>query len=79
VKGLNALALEAVRNVLDKTPDAIVIIMGDHGSRLIGKKDEALTVFLAYKGPNSKGVLALDRSSKIFELLFNEFKSGTNN
>jgi hypothetical protein len=75
VKGLNVLALDAVRNVLDKSPNSIVIIMGDHGSRSTGKKDEAYTVFLAYKGPNSKGIISLDRSSKIFELLFNEFNS----
>lgn len=75
LQGLNDLVLQTVREVLENSPKSIFIIMGDHGYRFVGKKDEAFTVFLAYKGPNNKDISSLSYSSEIFELVFKQFNA----
>ena len=72
LQGLNVLVLDAVRDILKKSPNSIFVIMGDHGYRFINKKDEAFTVFLTYKGPNQNKISTLNYSSQIFDLIFDE-------
>jgi hypothetical protein len=77
LQGLNGMVLESVQRILEESPKSMVIIMGDHGYRFIDKQ-EAFTVFLAYKGPNSKDITALKYSSEIFKLVMKEFSAGIN-
>jgi len=73
VKGLNKLVFSTVGDILDISPEAIIIVMGDHGYRYLSSEardEEAFTVFLAYHGPNSESLESLTNSNQIFKLVF---------
>jgi hypothetical protein len=73
VKGLNKMVLGAVDSIIRYSPNAIIIITGDHGYRYLEdprKNDEAFTVFLAYRGPNQTELSLLPNSNDIFRLVF---------
>lgn len=72
VRGVNKLILEAVGDLVKRSPNAIVVIMGDHGYRYLdepGKEKEAFTVFMAYRGPNKDSLDSLNKSHDIFKVV----------
>ncbi|MEI9919608.1 MAG: sulfatase-like hydrolase/transferase [Bacteroidota bacterium] len=77
--GLNNMVFEAVKKIRTASPNAIVVIQGDHGFRLlIGPEstDEAYTVFLAYFGPNSNGVIEQKSANEIFRTILGALGRG---
>ncbi|MBI3481982.1 MAG: sulfatase-like hydrolase/transferase [Bacteroidetes bacterium] len=72
VEGLNKLLLNSVDKIIKGSPNAIIIIMGDHGYRYLAGKSaekESNTVFLAFRGPNKDEIHSLNSSTQIFELV----------
>ena len=73
VAGLNGMVHESIQSVLSNNPNSIVIVQGDHGSRLVkgrNKEIEATKVFLAYKLPQGESVGQITNSNEIFRFLF---------
>ncbi len=72
IQGLNQMMIKSVEEIIKSSPNAIIIIMGDHGYRYLkspAKEREAYTVFLAYRGPHKEGINSLTKSNGIFKLL----------
>ena len=73
LQGLNKKMVVAIEAIIKSSPNAIIVIAGDHGYRFL--KDsfstgEANTVFLAYRGPNQSDLDSLPFSNDIFKLVF---------
>lgn len=75
VQGLNNIVAQAVQEILKANPNAIIVIMGDHGYRYLSAEDnqgESQAVFLAYHGPKMKSQESLLRSNEIFDVVFRD-------
>ena len=56
---INALILDAVREIVDSDPDAVIILMSDHGSRYsLTDVDEMYRSFLAARTPGHDGLMS---------------------
>jgi len=78
VQGLNGMLYPVIQSIRRSSPDAIVIIAGDHGYRYLREtedaKDEPYTVFLAYHGPQQDRISSMEKSNDIFRLVFRGFQ-----
>jgi hypothetical protein len=77
VMGLNKLISETLEVVIKQPKQPIIVILGDHGSRMINGPDqqkESHTVFLAHLIPGRKQGVDLDPSHKIFNVIFESLK-----
>ncbi|MEX2231338.1 MAG: sulfatase-like hydrolase/transferase [Cyclobacteriaceae bacterium] len=77
VNGLNKMISETIAVILANSKQSIILIQGDHGSRMVNGADqekESHTVFLAYLIPGAKKHAAMDQSNKIFSLVFERLK-----
>jgi phosphoglycerol transferase MdoB-like AlkP superfamily enzyme len=77
VKGVNVWMSKTIDDILKSSPNSIILIQGDHGSRFIqgvDKKKESVSVFLAYLGPGKDSLESINSSNEIFNFLFEKLK-----